>query len=1469
MLPVSLFTIFLPKKMPGLADLAWWILLTLAIAANHGVAQPSRSSQSSSPVNPVYLADAPVAVQTIEQAMVLTAQGGHSQAARTLSQLIIEQGDRLTPVDATGEVWIPIRRKIQSVLLSDPELLKAYRRISTPKAQRLFDQGQWNEARKHYWLTEPGAVGLLNQAQVLIESARFSSGRRVLNQLLTHPDAPAHALRAIELAQLVHRADPSDQSVALLEHWSRLIGITVVPEPPFDGPPTPLASVSSLKSAPLDFDSPPIRLDGIVSKPIAQVKLSVPPSTDELGIVDDVPGMEGQAGGVRRGSRGVGGVVSQPKPWAMPVVRGDTLVTNDGVTISCFDRFTLRPRWRMMTTTADDEEQDRTSESVRARIARSVEDLSSVTIVGDSVYVAAGLARTGKRTGDHRILSLDIHTGAVNHATTLEKLDPSLAGATVRGAVIVDGDTLIVAARKNMRRERLVALALVGIDRHSFKHLWTREIGSAGSLPFQQIGQISHSGILDDGVLYWSDMMGLVCAVETATGDILWAKALPTTDIYARYEREPWTMSTPIVRDESVYLLSIDGQRIDRLDKHTGKRTDSARSVTSGQGLYLLETPNQLACINRTTITMHSFEQFGVVKPRLITPTGDGRSSIFGRVVSSGSSLIVPIYEGLAVLDTQKIGVRRTIELDQTGLVVALDGQLLIADENDVSSYLSWDIAQRILNDRIANPSDVSGSIDAAITLSDLAFRSNHHDQIIPAIDRAIAMINSPTRNDTNVRDRLFSVIIDLVGLPSDQPPQPPQPPQAPHATQTVQATAGLGLSDSIRSTLLDRLAVVARSDEHTVAQHITLGAWQQAWGQHRQAVRMYHAVLQNPSLSNQMWKGKGLAIRADIESNRQLDAIVAQFGRDVCMMFDELAMIDRDAITDFDSPNTIEQIARQYPWAPTTPELWALAADRWMNSNNPPAAVRAAQSGFDSINRLSTHSVNPSGSILDTLGSVLVGGLLDSQRQAEAAQAAAKLSHTFPSMTITINGQSIDAGSLSIGLSSGQRAPIIGSKFVRTDTPMLLTGSPVVSPIRTEFETMVLFAPQLAQARMVRFVDSTAEVLWTRRAPDVEPPVVVVHNEFQTVLLWAPPNGQPGAGFIESIETFTGQTRWKIEGVIGELLEHSTREPDEAVQINGQFFSPTEGVVLPNQVLSSSDGSVLVLVDRIGRGMGIDLLTGHLLWKGDLPVNRVHDVDLSSGVLGVVGMWYVDHDPEAGAMLMRAPRIASIDARTGQTIQLLHAQTATPRWICVAPSGSLLVGTSRRVLSVSTRTGTLDWVIQNDGLFNTTAGWIANDTLVVLDEFVGLWPIGLTAGDIPLNTFNAQGRVVDRGWVDLRAHDRHIAVVGSGGMGVFDPTNGDTVGLDPERSNWSYVDAAWARDRVVLIHRAINGGNGQHGGAMNIPLKILDQRNAQLSDSINLTLPASIQRQPTTTQAANGVVVIGFGEVSVVLKTE
>ena len=100
------------------------------------------------------------------------------------------------------------------------------------------------------------------------------------------------------------------------------------------------------------------------------------------------------------------------------------------------------------------------------------------------------------------------------------------------------------------------------------------------------------------------------------------------------------------------------------------------------------------------------------------------------------------------------------------------------------------------------------------------------------------------------------------------------------------------------------------------------------------------------------------------------------------------------------------------------------------------------------------------------------------------------------------------------------------------------------------------------------------------------------------------------------------------------------------------------------------------------------------------------------------------------------------------------------------------------------------------------------------------------------------------------------------GGMGAFEH-NGVTLGLDPEQGRRPYIGAAWARDRVVLVGRAT-----ADDATMEIPVKIFDQHNGRMTDSIELRLPSAIQRQPTIVQACDGVVVVGLGEVSVMLET-
>src|SRR5690606_21598251 len=92
---------------PSIAQLGFILALSSnAILSQTALAQRTGTTPAT---NPVYLADAPVAVETIERSMSLAAQGSYTEASRVLSELIITQGDRLTPIEYGSEIWIPVR----------------------------------------------------------------------------------------------------------------------------------------------------------------------------------------------------------------------------------------------------------------------------------------------------------------------------------------------------------------------------------------------------------------------------------------------------------------------------------------------------------------------------------------------------------------------------------------------------------------------------------------------------------------------------------------------------------------------------------------------------------------------------------------------------------------------------------------------------------------------------------------------------------------------------------------------------------------------------------------------------------------------------------------------------------------------------------------------------------------------------------------------------------------------------------------------------------------------------------------------------------------------------------------------------------------------------------------------------------------------------------------------------------------
>lgn len=1391
---------------------AWMLLIGQPIAA--------QELKSKTIENPIYFADSPTAQASLLRLPELLAQDNLDEASRLVDQVITELGDRLIESQAR-DIYITVRSKAHRFVLEHPELLDAYRTRVTPWAQAQLDADQWLRIARDAWLTEPGLLASLHLAQTLIEGAHFHAGLRIITELKAHPDASTWAHQILPHAHLAARYIDTDQAWQQVDYWSQRAGQGKIERIPSPGLSTKKSAPRPIGSLTWNTDQPknPAILDEIL--PIA------------LGAAALTPGhkLEHTQKPVRPNFSNTN---PGPTPWTTLVVWNDLLYTNDGITVSCFDRFTLRPIWRLQTT------QERTEIPItvdaRARLGRIIEDATTLTLDGDDLYVPAGIPRNNSRAGDARLLKLDAQSGEIQWSINIQELDESLVEASIRGQVLVDEGIVVVGARTNNRKQRLINLAVIGLDAQTGNLRWIRQIASAGSLPFQQMGQLAHSPMLHNGVAYWTDRIGLGFAIESATGRVLWARSLPPPDIYARASRPSFSSNTPIINTHGFFTLSPDGSKILQLDLDTGE-TIATRPAHPKESFYLLGIGDLIACVSKYQITYYPAAQLATA-PITRSALLDGTSGIRGRVIRAGDRLIVPVDTGVEMLDPRNPQTKEHLTLGATGNIIALDGQILVVDEMDVSSFLAWDIASELLSDRIE--SDPA----SAITLAELAYRAGRTDEIVLAVVDAMRVLSKlPFAQREKLNAQLFDAVLEMV-----------EPARSSGSSKPL-------LTSQDQSTLLDHLGTLAQTHQQVVAHRMALGAWHHLHGNATESIGAYQDILDQPALSASMWEGAGIAVRGGLEASRRIGAILTTQGYAPYRSFDQLAKAEQRFVEESADPDDYEQLAKRYPWSTIAPKLWLGAATRSAKDRKLPAAINAASKGLEAAQSLNRFGIEIDQLIIDQLAEQALTGMIATNRARDAQSLASTLIEKFPKLTIRIAGEIITKDQIALKAQASSQLPLLGDTFIRDIHPLLITGSPIKPTTRIDQGGIVLYAPQLGRAEYVRAGRGAFETVWSIKAKSNHPPIIPWQDQTRTLVLWPESTDNNDTGTLEAIETTTGRLIWSITNIRSDLAQRSTRTPDDLARVDAEFATPTQEQVPINQLMVVTDGHTIVITDRIGRAIGVDVFSGNELWRSDLPANRVYDIDLKSSVLGVCGIMYIDQPAgqREGSITSIA---ASIDPRTGQRIQVIDRFGIAPRWIRVGNNGDLFVATDNRVVAINTKAGSIDWVLNDDSIAESISGWVWNDQLVVLNSNIELWPVSLAEGTRAPHALDLRQRVIRQSWVQPRLGMNALRIAGSRGFAIFD-RDLQLIALDPIETPIDMIDAAWATDRTVFLQSPMRLDD--HSVA---ELFLLDSNDARLLDTVRVTVPMLLDRQPKSITAITGGLIVGYDEVSIFVRT-
>jgi outer membrane protein assembly factor BamB len=1387
-------------------------MLVLAAGLAVGLATPRAWAQLEES-SPVYIADATMAEEALGTVGALMARGGADEAVRLIQRVLEEQGDRMLATERP-EVYQGVRERVHAVLLADPALLEAYRLRQNPRASALLDEGRWDRVARDWWLTGPGFEASLRRAQMLTESAAFAAGVRVLDDLLAHPDARVNASAAAGMAVVAASYDGSARAWEVADGWAALAGLptpaTALVQRPTVGSEGVISSLAWNADAPSGGASGGASLEGVVPRSLHRADLTEMDPTDAPEPL------------VRSGPARV------ELGWTLPTLAGAELFTNDGLTLTSFDRFTLRPRWRI--TEGSGVQDDGRTRSTRQRIGRIVEDSGSVTVEGDRVYAALGMPRTGSDESVGRVVSVDRATGRVVWSVLLGGLSEELRGAEPRGPLVLDGDVLVVGARKNLRSRRLVSLSLVGLDARTGAMLWSRTLGSAGSLPFQQLTQLSEGGVLREGVVYWTDKIGLVGAVETATGRVMWVRSTRAPGLYTRGARTPYATSLPVINGHGLFVLTPDQAELLQIDPASGELLASRVAEPVGQAAYLVAVGDRIASVGANRIAFYDPAGFAD-RQVSVTPELDERG-LRGRAVAADGRLAAPVTAGVALIEPSGALRTEVVALDATGNIVVADGQAVVLDEVEAYSFLSWETASGMLEGRV-----LEGDFEAALALADLAQRSGREDRVLPAVDEAVRLAGRAA--DTGVaRARVFEAVRQLAD---------------PDTRSGVIGTA-------TRGALLERMGAVARTNEQRVTHALASGAWRTATGDVPGAAAAYQDVLLEPALARAIWSGGGLSVRAELEATRRLHALAERYGSRATGVSDQMARGEVEALGSGGPAEVWEGVARRYPASASGPLAWSRASAGWLREQRWASAERAARSGLRAAGLLRRRGQAPDRPVLDELIGTLMAALIAQSRPEEAGESLAEAVAQFGELSPSADGRAVAASAEPVV----RRYPAIGPRIERAESPLLIAGSPVSPGVPAHPDLVLMHATQLGELAAYRagsLARGHPEPLWRDAGVGAMPPVLAHADARALVLAWPDEidTGRPARA--EARDPQTGAVLWSTD--LRFQIDRVDPGADPAVRLNGQIVSPLEGGVPNSHLVTVSDGRTLVMTDRMGRGVGVDLTDGAVLWQRLFGMTRVYGMDMSGGVLGLCGAAVhppLARDADPFDAVLRGVGEA-VDARTGETIQLIDDLGAETRWVRVAPDGQVLIGAGARVVALDTVAGRIDWSNADEELVGSMDAWVLGETLVVLGQDRVLWPISRREGVRQRSGLNLLGRGADRGWTALERRPFGLVAMGARGVTTHGP-DGELLAADALNAPRAFSMTMLGERRAVLVDR----GESDPDGETLVGVAIVDAQTGRTEDRVEVTLPQSVRRTPVQSALADGVVVVGFNEVSVVL---
>lgn len=1394
---------------------------------------------------PIYADDSPQAQGALERARELASAGNVAEAARVIQQLLDLDAERVIPDVADPKLYVCLRDRAHETLRSTPALLDRYRSVEEPRARDQLAAGDAAGVERSRLLTRSGLDAALVVAGRHLESARFEAARLTLEQLESHPDRsdPQAAGRCAEAARRVARYLDRPEVRAWADRWTtqaggnEAVGDAVTPPArAAQRAVTPVPTRGFAMEAGVDAGA-------LVRSPLQSVWISEQVKRD----LADRPELHQQG---RDGSARQSG---WDEPWIYPTVFGDLVYVTDGTTTTALDRYTLAPVW---STTPKALREDALSGSydplgeetlLNPGIARQLDDAPSVVVGGGVAVSCSGLPYQNGRDDAQRVHAFDAATGRELWSAHLAQLAGGLESAGIRGTPVIDGDTLILGVKKTGQARRLLGLYLIGVDLKDGSAKWTRLVGSAGVLPRGGSGRVTDSPVVERGIVYRADEMGVVAAVEAATGRPRWVRTFEPGEIRARDVAGSWSTATPILDAGRLVTLSPDRQKLLVLEAATGRVIAAREARSLGDPVYLVRVGEHLACVGERVVFVPLAQAESAAA---VDALNLGEAQPVGRAVAAGGTLVAPTREGLMILDPATPGKFQRIELAHSGNVIVNGEHILAVDATRVHSYLVWDRAEKLVRGRIeASPGDPR----PALTYAELAYRAGKTDRVVPAMDIVIKSISADAATPiaAATRAELFALAADIVSRGLRGPDAGRSPLTEETGLEYAPPIRDLAVLDAV----LARLTRCAEADREQTRALLLTADLRRAQSAPDRAAAAYQEIIQSPPLASSLYVSGNTEVRAEVEAARLLRELVRTSGVQSYAAFDAEAARTRAELGAAPTREALLDLVRRYPAAAQNAEILGGAAQDLLAAGDRSAAAALFEQALISAEEGVAAGRDAQVALVGRLGGRLVGLLQQQDRPATALRLTKRLATQYPRARAAFEeqlpgGMDSVARELEQKIANASRPARVGTKIgpdVQTLEGWTLLRAIVRDRTSPPAEHVLMYAPGKKQLALwsVGGDPSGLTLAWGRDVGPAAPTLVRIDGA-TALLFWTSPSG----GELERVDLADGKTLWRTESF--DAMSPAGQAADDP---RARVETPLDGQVKLSDLLIALDDQVAVLTQRGGRIAGVDLATGKALWAAPESIGRVFDLAVGGGRVVLVGATEKARDDGMG--WDRTPVLRELDVRTGQVLRSVSSSLGHFRWIRLAGDDLAVVGVAEAIVGLDLKTGKERWVISGEAAKLSIDAWVIGQKLVFMDQRRDLWVGSALTGAMGVEAVSTNSRVGGRGPVHAQGVGDSIVFTGDRGLLVIGPS-GELTGMDPMGALSDLITPVLADRYAVTVESDLSG----RGDQQTFKLMLLDTRSGKLEVQQSIVAYAS----PRELAVLDGRVVVTCGAVTLVI---